>query len=336
MQVADDAEVDQLEDRGLGVLVDRHDRLGGLHAGAVLDRTGDAGRDVELRARRSCRSGRPGAGGGTSRRRWPPGRRRRRRRGRRPAPRSPRSSPPSRPRGRRRRRSRPRTAPGRSPFSSTDPVGDPRALGGVGRASTLTSTRSAAPAAASAATELGRTVMIGVPVVTVERTTVEPPNTGCSAVTGPPSAVDVGGVGDHAGAGLDRQPAGDLLALGAGGEQHRGRRGCRRPAARAPRPSGATRYADELGVRRRRRPWRRRTAARDSFAASKPLPTNTAAGSPSRRASVSSSAVTFLTSPSAWSTRTRTSAMSVVQPFSDELLGREELGELVRRRRPRP
>src|SRR5262249_48288428 len=49
LEVADDAEVDELEDRGLLVLVDRDDRLGGLHAGAVLDRTGDAGGDVELR-----------------------------------------------------------------------------------------------------------------------------------------------------------------------------------------------------------------------------------------------------------------------------------------------
>src|SRR5690606_19217939 len=35
--------------RGLGVLVDRHDRLGRLHACAVLDRPGDPGGDVELR-----------------------------------------------------------------------------------------------------------------------------------------------------------------------------------------------------------------------------------------------------------------------------------------------
>jgi len=34
---------------GLGVLVDGHDRLGGLHAGPVLDRAGDPDRDVELR-----------------------------------------------------------------------------------------------------------------------------------------------------------------------------------------------------------------------------------------------------------------------------------------------
>ena len=49
VQVADDAEVDELEDRRLLVLVDRDDRLRGLHAGAVLDRAGDAVGDVELR-----------------------------------------------------------------------------------------------------------------------------------------------------------------------------------------------------------------------------------------------------------------------------------------------
>src|SRR4051794_20416077 len=49
VEVADDAEVGQLEDRRLGVLVDGHDGLRGLHAGAVLDRTGDADGDVELR-----------------------------------------------------------------------------------------------------------------------------------------------------------------------------------------------------------------------------------------------------------------------------------------------
>ena len=49
VQIAHHAEVDELEDRGFLVLVDGHDRLGGLHAGAVLDRTGDAVGDVELR-----------------------------------------------------------------------------------------------------------------------------------------------------------------------------------------------------------------------------------------------------------------------------------------------
>src|SRR3954463_10897418 len=49
VQVTHDTEVGELEDRRLGVLVDGDDGLRGLHAGAVLDRTGDADRDVELR-----------------------------------------------------------------------------------------------------------------------------------------------------------------------------------------------------------------------------------------------------------------------------------------------
>ena len=49
VQVADDAEVDELEDRRLVVLVDRDDRLRRLHAGPVLDRAGDAGGDIQLR-----------------------------------------------------------------------------------------------------------------------------------------------------------------------------------------------------------------------------------------------------------------------------------------------
>src|SRR3954462_9122689 len=48
VEVADDAEVGELEDRGVGVLVDRHDVLGALHADLVLDRPGDAGRQVQL------------------------------------------------------------------------------------------------------------------------------------------------------------------------------------------------------------------------------------------------------------------------------------------------
>src|SRR4051795_11919376 len=47
-QITDDAAVDELEDRRLGVLVDGDDRLRCLHAGPVLDRAGDADRHVEL------------------------------------------------------------------------------------------------------------------------------------------------------------------------------------------------------------------------------------------------------------------------------------------------
>ena len=45
----------------------------------------------------------------------------------------------------------------------------------------LTADSSAAPGAGSAATEFGRTVTIGVPVLTAECTIVAPPNTDCSA-----------------------------------------------------------------------------------------------------------------------------------------------------------
>src|SRR3954453_23494005 len=49
VEVADDAEVGELEDRRVGVLVDGHDVLRGLHADLVLDRAGDARREVQLR-----------------------------------------------------------------------------------------------------------------------------------------------------------------------------------------------------------------------------------------------------------------------------------------------
>src|SRR3954469_3569880 len=55
VEVADDAEVGELEDRGVRVLVDRHDVLRALHADLVLDRARDAGREVELRRHRLAR-----------------------------------------------------------------------------------------------------------------------------------------------------------------------------------------------------------------------------------------------------------------------------------------
>src|SRR5215216_1584457 len=55
VEVADDPEVGELEDRGVGVLVDRHDVLRGLHADLVLDGAGDAGRQVQLRRDRLAR-----------------------------------------------------------------------------------------------------------------------------------------------------------------------------------------------------------------------------------------------------------------------------------------
>ena len=49
VQVADDADVAEVEDRCIRVLVDRDDRAGALHPDLVLDGAGDTARDVELR-----------------------------------------------------------------------------------------------------------------------------------------------------------------------------------------------------------------------------------------------------------------------------------------------
>src|SRR6201991_4387546 len=48
-EIAHDAVVGNLEDRGFLVLVDRDDHLAVLHAGEMLDRAGDADGDVEVR-----------------------------------------------------------------------------------------------------------------------------------------------------------------------------------------------------------------------------------------------------------------------------------------------
>src|SRR5215210_2571735 len=55
VQVADDAEIGELEDRRVRVLVDRDDVLRGLHAYLVLDGARDAGREVQLRRNRLSR-----------------------------------------------------------------------------------------------------------------------------------------------------------------------------------------------------------------------------------------------------------------------------------------
>ena len=52
VQVAHDAEIGEVEDRRVRVLVDRDDRAAARHADLVLDRAGDAAGDVELRADR--------------------------------------------------------------------------------------------------------------------------------------------------------------------------------------------------------------------------------------------------------------------------------------------
>src|SRR5687767_15369326 len=49
VEVADDPEVAELEDRRVLVLVDREDVLRALHPDLVLDRAGDPDREIELR-----------------------------------------------------------------------------------------------------------------------------------------------------------------------------------------------------------------------------------------------------------------------------------------------
>src|SRR5664279_4640365 len=49
IEIRDQAVIGDLEDRRVLILVDRHDHLGILHAGEMLDRAGNADRDVELR-----------------------------------------------------------------------------------------------------------------------------------------------------------------------------------------------------------------------------------------------------------------------------------------------
>ena len=127
MQVADDAEVRELEDRRVRVLVDRDDRLRALHADLVLDRAGDAAGDVERR--RDRLAGLPDLG----RVRIPAGVDDRAGRGDRAAERlrelldAARTSPARRGRGRRRRsRSRPRST-GRSPPRAPARPSPPRA-----------------------------------------------------------------------------------------------------------------------------------------------------------------------------------------------------------------
>ena len=92
-EIGHQAVVGDLEDGGLGILVDRHDHPGPLHSGDVLHRTGDAGGDVQARAPPPCRSGPPASRSAPSQRRPPPGSRRPPPRGRRPGPR-PRGSRP--------------------------------------------------------------------------------------------------------------------------------------------------------------------------------------------------------------------------------------------------
>ena len=110
VHVADDAEVAELEDRRVRVLVDGDDRRRAPACRPCAGSRRRCRRRCRASARRSCRSGRPAPGTGTSPRRRPRASRRRRRRAPSRAPRASRSPPACRGRGRRRRsRRRPRS-----------------------------------------------------------------------------------------------------------------------------------------------------------------------------------------------------------------------------------
>ena len=136
-----------------------------------------------------------------------------------------------------------------------DPVDDARGLGGLGELDRDVDPLGRAAAAARPATELGRTVMIGVPVLTLDLTMVEPPKTCCSARTAPPSPVtSVASV-------MTPEPvliasrAGDLLAVGRRREQHRGGRAVGDELGEHLGDRG-DQVVDQVGRRRRRTPSR--------------------------------------------------------------------------------
>ncbi len=143
-------------------------------------------------------------------------------------------------------------------------------------AGTSTLTTSPAPAAGSASMAPGRTVITGVS-----------PGAWASTVNAPPKMrvdahcafFDLDDVDQQAGADARGQPAGDLLAVGGGGQQH-----ARRGGGLGQRGQHVHVRGDQVVARRRRtrrrRSWRRRPpSARRSAAAAVPgLPTTTADG----------------------------------------------------------
>ena len=157
VHVADDAEVGDPEDRGLGVLVDGDDVLGALHADHVLGGAGDADRRCRRSASRPCRSGRPGSCRAPSRRRRWRARRRARPSAAWRAPRSSRTCPPRRGRGRRRRRWRPRRAWGPVASSTWRFVIFAAPAAPVSGTASASTAAAGPPPVSSAANDFGRT-----------------------------------------------------------------------------------------------------------------------------------------------------------------------------------
>jgi len=173
------------------------------------------------------------------------------------------------------------------------------------------STRAGAPPpVATASTELGRTVMMGVPLVTFDWTTVDPPKTLCVQV--PSAAIPTASVmmpesvrtASRAAASLPSAVEATSTAAGARSATNWAKAcaaGTTRDCA-TPGPSATTTVVA---------PWAPRTAAASS---PNPGPTQTATGSPSAEAAVSNSPVTFLTVPADCSTSTSTSPIAACSP----------------------
>ena len=157
---------------------------------------------------------------------------------------------------------------------------------------------------------------------------IEPPKFGCSA-TGLPSspAVTLTASVSTPEPGLDRQPPGDLLALRRPGDQHRRRRLVRDQRASSS-AAGATTYAAKS--RRVRRVDLLRAVLRRAGPPPppRPGPSTPPTASPSRLAAVSSSSVTFLTSPPRRAPRGPV-PQPCPSPLSDELPLGEEPGRLA-------
>ncbi len=153
----DEAVVGDLEDRRVGVLVDRDDDLRALHAGEVLDGARDADRDVELRRDGAPRLTDLELAAARSPRRTPRGSRRSRRRGRRRAARGPalncslRARPPETT-----TRASPRS--GRSLLPTSSETNSTRAAAGSSPARATVSTGLAPPDGSAAVNSLCRTL----------------------------------------------------------------------------------------------------------------------------------------------------------------------------------
>ena len=240
--VAHHAEVGDLEDGGLGVLVDRDDGPRSLHARRGAGSRRRCRSPGTAAGRRSCRSARPGSRVRTSPGRWRRGTQRRHRPARRPAARAARTPRPSPCHGRRRSTTAASVRSGRPVLAVGAPVGHPGSRGRRRRSSTVTRSTAGSTGEASAgdAVRPHRDDRGAPHHLALRRSRSRRTPTGSPAGR-PAPGVTSDRVGDDAGVEPDGGPGRHLRALPARGDQH-GRR-ARYAARRATSASalGATR-----------------------------------------------------------------------------------------------